>query len=181
MHGGLICIAIRLSVCLSVRLWLDQNSDLTKIQTGQKVTRPDFRLAKRALISYFLHVDGNCQLQFWSEINKSCHWQVCSLQRQVAFFGIIQNKWYFSTTFQKIQEETFLQLISQTLLLGKLHWLLSISCKIKYLLVRERSYFLMVECTEYSSSYSIVGWNITDNGLFYMTSRIDFCWTRLGA
>ena len=30
------------SVCLSV-------CDLTKIQTGQKVTRPDFRLAKRAL------------------------------------------------------------------------------------------------------------------------------------
>ena len=28
----------------------------------------------------------NCQLQFRGDINKSCHWQVCSLQRQVAFF-----------------------------------------------------------------------------------------------
>ncbi len=37
--------------------------------------------------SGILTTDGNnCQLQFWSEINKSCRWQMCSLQHQVAFF-----------------------------------------------------------------------------------------------
>ena len=45
--------------------------DLTKIQTWQK-----------ALDRLDLH-DGNGQLQFCGEINKSCHWQVWALQREV--------------------------------------------------------------------------------------------------
>ncbi len=42
-------------------------------------------LPARQLRGLLLQVIAWCQLQFWSEINKSCHWQVCSLQRQVAF------------------------------------------------------------------------------------------------
>ena len=34
----------------------------------------------------------NCQLQFWSEIYNSCHWQVCSPQHQVEFFSSVK-KW----------------------------------------------------------------------------------------
>ncbi len=78
MHCGLLYLALRLSVCPSVRL---------------SVTRPKFRLDNMSLdrisdwIAWWTH-DGNCQSQFLSEINKSCHWQVCSLQRQVAFLAI---------------------------------------------------------------------------------------------
>ncbi len=37
MHGGLLCITFCMSVCLSVRDW-------SKIQTRQKVTRPNRKI-----------------------------------------------------------------------------------------------------------------------------------------
>ncbi len=81
MHGGLLCIAFCLSVC-----------DFTKIQAGQKVTRPKFTRPK-----------FNTHLQFWEYasylaashyISASCedliNLQVGSLQCQVAFLAILR-------------------------------------------------------------------------------------------
>ena len=74
-------MSVCLSVCPSVRPWPDQNSHLTKIQTRQKVTRPTLisLIASNSMMAI-----ANCNSGV-----KSYYWQVCSIQRQVAFFNKI--------------------------------------------------------------------------------------------
>ena len=93
--------------------------------------------------------------------------------------GYFKTNTHLSIIFQNLEVESTFRITNiQTLFLAS---------TFEYLLQnkifpgQERSPILMVEFAECSSFYSAVAGNIPDNELFYMTSRIDFCWARLGA
>ncbi len=52
--------------------------------------QPCFSFSKQRVVSDSMIL--SCYLQFLSEINKLCHWQVWSLQRQVAFFNYFHTR-----------------------------------------------------------------------------------------
>ena len=78
MNSGLLYVTFCPSVCLSVRLWLDQNSDWTKIHGwGNYVDRNGMMTI----------VNCNCGVKSIS----SRHWHVCSIQRQDIFGHLVKN------------------------------------------------------------------------------------------